>query len=374
MRLRAWDKRTILGAFGAKLDLEEPGVRTAARLLTKGRRAGTKLSYVGKWERFTGFCTNEQRRAGRAPRSSLPASGRTVLAYLGFLREEGVKEASLNPYVSAINQAHADSGLPKPAVGDHIKLLRRGYAEEDGIAVKPVKGTPVPAAAIFAVAKLGIDTDEAEVLRDAAATVLAFLFMHRGDTGEHLQREDISIEPRGIGLNPRSKTCPRNEARPCFRPHDPKYDPDAVVYKLLRRWSDYGGPYQRPTDLFWALPHEQKEGLKFPASSIDSWLKASLRRVSWTPPPGQKWTGHCLRKGGASTAIAIGVSLNYILIYGQWKTLQSAQRYIEYLTSADWAAFLFFGWMLPRSFEDCLLPLKENGGARAMEGTRASSV
>ena len=62
--------------------------------------------------------------------------------------------------------------------------------------------------------------------------------MHRGDIGEALKREDIFITHRGIGIhNPRSKTCARNEAKPLFRAHDLKYDPDhlRIVRRLPRK-------------------------------------------------------------------------------------------------------------------------------------------
>jgi len=276
-----------------------------------------------------------------------------VLAYLGFLREENIKEKSLNPYVSAINQAHADLGLRKPAIGDRVRLLRKGYGEENGLSVKPVLGCPVPAKAIYDIALAGIEAENLEVLRDCAAVVLAFCFMHRGDTGEALHREDIQIEERGIGINPRSKTLARNEANPSMRLHSDKFDPGRVVYRLLSRWRDRSAYYQQQDSLFWALPQDNATGFKFPSSSVDAWLRKCLVLTGWVAPPGQKWTGHSLRKGGASTASAIGVSQHYILLFGQWKSLVSLQRYVGFLVVADQAAFIFFGWMLPVRFEDC---------------------
>jgi hypothetical protein len=43
-----------------------------------------------------------------------------------------VHECSLNPYLAAINQAHEDLGLPRPAVGHWTALLRRGFKDAEG--------------------------------------------------------------------------------------------------------------------------------------------------------------------------------------------------------------------------------------------------
>ena len=88
------------------------------------------------------------------------------------LCDQGIKEGSLNPYVSAINQAHADMGYSKPAVGDQFRLLRKGYARVEGERIEPVARVAIPAAAIDAVIDLGMRTDDMRVLREAAAVVM----------------------------------------------------------------------------------------------------------------------------------------------------------------------------------------------------------
>ena len=64
----------------------------------------------------------------------------------------------------------------------------------------------------------------------------------------------------------------------------------------------------------------------------------------------EKFTGHSLRKGGASAANAIGVPLHAIMAFGMWKSLAAVQLYISHLVTADLPAYRFFGWMLPRTF------------------------
>ena len=340
----------IAAALGHQPDLRRPGMHAAQRLLARGRRAGTKASYAGKFSLFVRFCTDCQREHGCAPLSYLPASRRTVVCYVAWLRERGgVKESSLNPYISAINQAHADAGLQKPAIGDHLKLVRAGFAAEEGDTADAERRMPVPAAAILDILRLGLSTDDMRVLRDAVAVVVAFAFYARGDTGVLLLRKHVGISARGLTLSVRGKTVPRNVAAPTTREQYDKYDPDGLFMALVQRWHSYSATYQQPADMYWCLPGEQQRS--WSSAAVDQWLQRSLLRVGWHPQPGEKWSGHSLRKGGASASHAIGVPLFTIMVFGIWRSLAAVQLYLSYLTVADRAAFLFFGWLLPRPFE-----------------------
>ena len=155
------------------------------RLITKGHRSGTRGSYAGKFQKFAQFCTTEQSRAGRGHLAFLPASQRTLLAYLGSLSEEGIQyiqETSFNPYISTVNQANSLLNLPKPSIGNRVRLLRKGYGEEDGLAIKPAKGHPFSAESILDIER-DIDTADPQALRECATVVLAFCFLHRWDAG-----------------------------------------------------------------------------------------------------------------------------------------------------------------------------------------------
>jgi len=44
------------------------------------------------------------------------------------LSQEGeVREGSLNPYLASVNQMHQDAGFRRPAFGDYVDLLRKGF-------------------------------------------------------------------------------------------------------------------------------------------------------------------------------------------------------------------------------------------------------
>ena len=142
IRVRLEQQRLIAHTLRG-VSSSRPGHRTAARLLVHGRSRGTQGSYADKWAKFVHFCTTVQREAGFPSLCPLPAKPATVVCYIAWLSEQGIKETSLNPYKSAINQAHSGMGYRKPAEGDQLCLLRKRYAELEGQGVEPVARVPV---------------------------------------------------------------------------------------------------------------------------------------------------------------------------------------------------------------------------------------
>ena len=315
-------------------------------LLAQGRRASTKLSYDGKQRRFMTFCTDIlPSEYGQRVRSYLPASEKTVMMYLAHLSREGkVGEQSLQPYLSAINQMHADAGFLKPAVGHFMRLLRKGYAALEGDERGPrINRVPVPAELMLAILRLGLATTELATIRMCACLVLNYCWFNRADTGVRLLRRDVSIGPLGITINIQGKTVARNMACTLTRKSDPASDPDGLVAALMRRWHDVSAHFHADTSLYWSLPYETT----LEAPVVTKWLTQCAQLVNFSPPFGETWTGHSLRSGGASACQAIEVPLFYIMSFGVWQTMEAVQRYLSALVLPSDAAWLFFGWLRP---------------------------
>ena len=328
--------------------------KLAAELLSRGRRPATKRSYVGKWRRFVRFCTRILPDVyGRRPRRYLPASERTVLLYIAYLRDEGrVHEGSLNPYLAAINQAHEDIGLPRPAVGHWTALLRKGFRDAEGDDfdehTERAIRAPVPAEAIHAIMLLGLDTTDQSVLRMCACIVLCYCWYNRADTGVLLLRRDVTFDARGITLNQQGKTVARNQACEVHRRHDSRHDHGQLVLKLLQRWHNTSASWQSVKDHYWSLPGETQSASAWPAKLITRWLNSLLPLVNMQPPAGEKWSGHSLRSGGASASLAIGCEMFHVMHHGVWKSLAAVQQYLSMMILPSTAAYIFFGWMLPQ--------------------------
>ena len=103
----------------------------------------------------------------------------------------------------------------------------------------------------------------------------------------------------------------------------------------------------RDTDLYWSLPEDPASWFKN-SGVITEWLLLLLIELDIPTPPGVKWTGHSLRRGGASAAHVIGVSIAVIMSWGLWKSLASALLYIDVSVRPSSEALFFFGQLLSR--------------------------
>ena len=324
-----------------------------------GRRQRTRASYSEKWDRFVQFCTHALPDVySMRARRFLPASSRTVLLYLSFLSDEGrVHEGSLNPYLAAINQMHEDNGLANPAVSHFVKLTRKGFAAAEAASGhRATSRVPVPAPVMLDILRLGLKTDDIDVLRKCAAVVMGFAWFNRADTGTQLRREDVSIDERGISIDARSKTTAPNVSCTMTRVHDVRYDPDSMVEQLIRKWYVRSEPLHTPHSQFWSLPSDKAE---LQPSIITKWLTQCCSLVNCSPPKGQSWTGHSLRSGGASACQAIDIPLFYIMHFGIWRSMEAVQRYLSALVTASDAAYLFFGWLRPKPYEPVRLEIQD---------------
>ena len=97
----------------------------------------------------------------------------------------------------------------------------------------------------------------------------------------------------------------------------------------------------RNTDLYWSLADGSPSCLKV-SGIITECLLLLLVELNIPTTPGVKWTGHSLRRGGASAAHAIGASIAVIMAWGLWKSLASALLYIDVAVRPSSEALFFF--------------------------------
>ena len=162
-----------------------------------------------------------------------------MILYLSHLSMEGlVKEHSLNSYLAAINQEHEDVRLPRPALGQGLRLTRPGLRDVEGEEIDDVADccvrAPVPAEVIMAILELRLATPHLDTLCKCACIVLNYCWYNRADTGMQLKRAHIDWHV--ITINVRGKTVARNAACPVMRVAPTPYDPRQLVLSFLRRW------------------------------------------------------------------------------------------------------------------------------------------
>jgi hypothetical protein len=102
----------------------------------------------------------------------------------------------------------------------------------------------------------------------------------------------------------------------------------------------------RDTDLYWSLADDSPSCKD--SGIISEWLLLLLVELNIPTLPGVIWTGHSLRRGGASAEDAISASSAVIMTWGFWKSLASALFYIDVAVRPSSEALFFFGHLLSR--------------------------
>ncbi|KAL1504118.1 hypothetical protein AB1Y20_010528 [Prymnesium parvum] len=181
------------------------GGETAVRLAATALESSTARSYGRHWLAFCEWCAAHDL-------DPMPATQRMVFAYIGFLAEKGTVAAdSLQPYLSAINSAHADCGYDRPALGHLIARARQGMRRAQALAATRDTRVPLPAEAVLRVLRHACASARAwrrdlsaaacaHLLRGAYAVCLSFLFFGRQDSCVALRTHDHGIQPDAIWL------------------------------------------------------------------------------------------------------------------------------------------------------------------------------
>lgn len=258
----------------------------------------------------------------------------------------------MQPYLSAINRVHRDLGLEPPALGHLLGAWRSGLAHAQADDGRDAERVYLPAPAVLRVAQwaLALDTGRAspvelQLFRAATAAVFTFCFFARGATGAKLLASHVRRSDGGIHISLHHEKGKRKKKRARMLTLPAGAIP--VLERLLAKWEHFRGPLDGKRS-YYLLPGESRVGA-FPESQIDTWLRQVLAHLGLSPPDGELWSGHSLRKGAASASAAIGVALDRICWCGGWSIRGKAVHdYIDPTCPHSAAAVMFFGWLRPR--------------------------
>ena len=154
----------------------------------------TALAYRSRWRSFEAWC----RDAGRV---ALPATAQTVAAYLTHLAvDRGLKATTADAHLTAIRAVHRGAGAALPdglAARKVVVATQRREAARDG-RYGPRKAVPVMAADLPAIVA-ACDPETAAGLRDRAVILLGFALLARRAELAALSVSDVEHVP-GEGL------------------------------------------------------------------------------------------------------------------------------------------------------------------------------
>jgi hypothetical protein len=217
--------------------------------------------------------------------------------------------------------------------------------------------TPFPAAFILTILKFGLLADAADVhVRECSCLTAQFAFFSRANPGCLLLVQDVLVHCDTFSINTSAKNIGRIQAAPLSRLTSTvaRHDPGRLFKQLQGKWKFIRQHTNKET-LCWLFDGEAP-----PSSTtiISTWLSRIMKTLDIPIPPSVSYTGHSLRRGGASAAHAINVSLPMIIHWGLWKDASTAHSYINVMVQADEGAFVFFSNLLPRTWQhSCFLYL-----------------
>jgi len=131
----------------------------------------------------------------------MPASRVTMLLFLGYLQDEDkVHAASLQPYMSVVNQAHIHFGFPTPTMGHDVNLIRKGFCEVEGEHnLKTAVRSPLPVRVAYEILQLCLRTTNTHTLHRCACLSVAFVWFARADTGILMRCAHVTLRHTAWG-------------------------------------------------------------------------------------------------------------------------------------------------------------------------------
>lgn len=179
-------------------DFEVPD-ETAA-LIREAVPENTAIAYRSRWRSFEKWC-------GQSGRVAIPATAQTVAAYLTHLAtERGLKATSVDAHLTAIKAVHRGAGAAVPdglTARKVVVAAQRREAIRDG-RYGPRRAVPVMVPDLPAL-MAACDTDTAAGLRNRAIVLLGFALLARRSELAALNISDVELVPgEGIAVTIRS--------------------------------------------------------------------------------------------------------------------------------------------------------------------------
>ena len=309
--------------------------------LASSNAASGRTSVAAKFCKFWAFCAG----SGTPP---IPAPAERVLAFVQFLRDEGRVSVRSGPqYVSAITTVHRWFAVPDfSATTTLTKQLFQAWrlAVADDEARDQV--VAFPAASALAVLDASMDSLDLPTLRAALVVGLDFAFFNRGDSAFPIAATDLVEE--GCHILFRETRFKRKRADSLVN-RVRRFNAERLPSLLacLRNYRALRVAHYTPAEpppYFWQL---RTEGT--PSCDLIRQIFAHAA-TTWPQLFPQGLTHHSLRRGGATSAHAIGVPLETLCFWGGWTFGSEAVfRYIDFSHEATAVDFQWFGWMLPRA-------------------------
>eukprot|EP00854_Cymbomonas_tetramitiformis_P008531 gene8531-biopygen8655 len=322
----------------------------AVKMQRKSLLDTTMSNYGPKARRFIHFCVQQRR-------PWLPATEATVVLYVAAVLEDGgVRVASMQPYLSAVNNYHEDLGFPGPAKGRAVTRAVKGMAaiqaeaavEDENI---ETQRTWLPAGHVRRVHEAALkvtprSSGDLQLLRAFSYVVIAFVTFGRPDTGTSLSRQHVQCTDTdfsGVLLKEKGRRHLRTKRRLCIPWRGVDWLQELVLHWQRHRDAAWSRTSRTQPDSYCLLPEDPKI---FKASVANDWISRALCELNLRPPEGGHFSAHSTRKGATTCARAVGVAMEKVCFFGGWSQFSSAvQHYIDPTALRDTDMNFYFEWL-----------------------------
>jgi integrase len=270
----------------------------------------TLRAWKADWEVFTESCREFRLE-------SLPASPKTVRAFVFECLGKGKRPATVRRYVSTIGRAHRASGVADPTTSEEVRLALKEMGRNSTARQKQARGLTWGEIEVF----LSIEPRNLRDIRDRALVAVAYDTMCRREELVSLRVEDIEEASEGSGsiLIRRSKTDTTGEEATAYL--------SPLTMRLVTEWLRASQLKEGPQ--FLRVVGATVVGSALTAQVVATVLQKvgkwiGLERAEW-----EKLSGHSARVGAAQDLLALNIDLSSVMQAGRWKDTRMPMRYGE---------------------------------------------
>ena len=278
----------------------------------QAKSQNTRRAYASDWDNFARWC----HPYGFVP---LPAKPETVALYLTALAD-ALKPSTLGRRLATISQVHQAAGHDTPTAAAPVRLVWAG--------IRRAKGTDQhgKAPAVTPELRRMVDTLEDSLIgvRDRALLLIGFAGAFRRSELVGLDVKDVHAGHDGLTVFIRkSKTDQEGQGRKVGIPYGSH--PHTCPVRAYGAWLEKCGLVEGP--LFRGVTrHGKLQPDRLSDRAVALIVKRAAEKAGLDP---DKYAGHSLRAGLATSAAQAGVSERSIMAQTGHKSVVVARRYIR---------------------------------------------
>nr|WP_320145693.1 site-specific integrase [uncultured Anaeromusa sp.] len=285
----------------------------AIRYMTSSKAVNTIRAYQSDWDDFSYWC----RHHGYA---ELPATPETLVEYFSYLADF-IKANTISRKATAISEAHKAAGCPSPTLSADVRMTLQGIRKAKGTfqqGKSPVMWSDLAQVSdVFDPTPLGI--------RNRALILFGFAGAFRRSELVALDVEDLTFFPEGVKVFlGKAKNDPDGKGQYkgiSYR----RQRPEVCPVRAIKAWLDISGLTSGP--LFRSLT--KNGGIRQQRLSDKAVARTVKEFAERTGADPQRYAGHSLRRGFATSAALAGARERHIMKQTGHHSDKMVRRYIE---------------------------------------------